>query len=160
MINITFPDKSVREYQKGVTGHEIARSIHPALAKDVLSITVNGELWDITRPIEEDAHILLHKWDDDDGKHAFWHSSAHLMAESIEALFPGTKFGIGPAIDQGFYYDIDLPDGRVLTDADLPLIEKKMKELASQKEVYDRRDVRKKKHWIISERRVMNISWN
>ncbi len=144
MINITFPDKSVREYQKGVSGYEIARSIHPGLAKDVLSITVNGELWDIMRPIEDDAHILLHKWDDEHGKHAFWHSSAHLMAESIEALFPGTKFGIGPAIDQGFYYDIDLPDGKILTDADLPEIEKKMKELASQKEVYSRRDVSKK----------------
>lgn len=144
MINITFPDKSVREYENGITGHEIARSIHPGLAKDVLSITVNGELWDIMRPIEQDAHILLHKWDNEHGKHAFWHSSAHLMAESIEALFPGTKFGIGPAIDQGFYYDIDLPDGRVLTDADLPMIEKKMKELASQKEIYTRRDVSKK----------------
>ena len=144
MINITFPDKSVREYEKGITGYEIARSIHHGLARDVLSITVNGELWDLTRPIEEDAHILLHKWDDEHGKHAFWHSSAHLMAESIEALFPGTKFGIGPAIDQGFYYDIDLPDGRVLTDADLPMIEKKMNELASQKEIYARRDVSKK----------------
>jgi threonyl-tRNA synthetase len=144
MINITFPDKSVREYIKGVTGQEIARSIHPGLAKDVLSITVNGELWDLMRPIEKDAHILLHKWDDAHGKHAFWHSSAHLMAESIEALFPGTKFGIGPAIDQGFYYDIDLPDGRVLTDADLPVIEKKMKELASHNERYNRREVSKK----------------
>ena len=143
MINITFPDKSVKEYQKGVTGHEIAKSIHPGLAKDVLSITVNGELWDIMRPIEQDAHILLHKWDNEHGKHAFWHSSAHLMAESIEELFPGTKFGIGPAIDQGFYYDIDLPDGRILTDADLPVIEKKMKELASQKEIYSRREVSK-----------------
>ncbi len=144
MINITFPDKSVREYQKGVTGYDIAKSIHPALAKDVLSITVNGELWDITRPIEKDAHILLHKWDDEHGKHAFWHSSAHLMAESIEALFPGTKFGIGPAIDQGFYYDIDLPDGKVLTETDMPNIEQKMKEIASHKEVYHRREVSKK----------------
>ncbi len=143
MINITFPDKSIREYEKGITGYEIARSIHHGLAKDVLSITVNGELWDIMRPIEQDAHILLHKWDDEHGKHAFWHSSAHLMAESIEALFPGTKFGIGPAIEQGFYYDIALPDGRVLTDADLPMIEKKMKELASQKEIYSRRKVSK-----------------
>ncbi len=143
MINITFPDKSVREYEKGITGYEIARSIHHGLAKDVLSITVNGELWDIMRPIEQDAHILLHKWDDEHGKHAFWHSSAHLMAESIEALFPGTKFGIGPAIEQGFYYDIALPDGKVLTDADLPMIEKKMKELASQKEIYSRRKVSK-----------------
>lgn len=143
-INIIFPDKTVKEYPVGITGYEIAKSIHPALAKDVLSVTVNGALWDIMRPIKEDAHILLHKWDDQDGRHAFWHSSAHLMAESIEALFPGTKFGIGPAIDQGFYYDIDLPDGKVLTDADLPVIEKKMKELASKKEVIKRREVSKK----------------
>ena len=143
-INIIFPDKTVKEYPVGITGYEIAKSIHPALAKDVLSVTVNGALWDIMRPIKEDAHILLHKWDDQDGRHAFWHSSAHLMAESIEALFPGTKFGIGPAIDQGFYYDIDLPDGKVLTDADLPVIEKKMKELASKNEVIKRREVSKK----------------
>jgi threonyl-tRNA synthetase len=144
MINITFPDKSVKEYPVGVTGYEIAKNIHPALAKEVLSVTVNGELRDITRPIEKDAHILLHKWDDEDGRHAFWHTSAHLMAESIEALFPGTKFGIGPAIDQGFYYDIDLPDDKVLTDADLPVIEKKMKDLAAKKEIVRRREVSKK----------------
>ncbi len=112
MISITFPDGSVRKFEEGVTGFEIADSISPRLAKEVLSITVNGELWDITRPIQEDASILLHKWDDPDGKHAYWHSSAHLMAEAIENLFPGTKFGIGPAIEQGFYYDIDLPGKR------------------------------------------------
>jgi threonyl-tRNA synthetase len=144
MINITFPDKSVKEFEKGVTGYDIAKSIHPALAREILSVSVNGELWDIMRPIQQDAHILLHKWEDEKGKHAFWHSSAHLMAESIEALYPGTKFGIGPPIDQGFYYDIDLPDGQMLTDADLPKIEQKMSELASQKEVYSRREVSKK----------------
>ncbi len=144
MINITFPDNSVRKYREGITGYEIAESISPGLAREVLSITVNGELCDLMRPIGEDAGILLHKWDDEDGKHAFWHSSAHLMAEAIETLYPGTKFGIGPAIEQGFYYDIDLPGGKVLTDADLPKIEHKMKELASRKEVYTRREVSKK----------------
>ncbi len=144
MVNITFPDKSVKEYRDGITGYEIAGSISPRLAKEVLSITVNGDLWDLTRPIREDASILLHKWEDEDGKHAFWHSSAHLMAEAIEILYPGTKFGIGPAIEQGFYYDIDLPVGIVLTDADLPVIEQKMKELAYSNEPYKRREVSKK----------------
>ncbi len=144
MVRITFPDNSTREFNKGVTGREIAESISPALAREVLSVSVNGELWDITRPIDEDASIVLHKWDDEDGRHAFWHSSAHLMAEAIEALYPGTKFGIGPAIEQGFYYDVDLPDGRVMTDADLPVIEKKMKELASLSSEYKRRNVSKK----------------
>ena len=97
MVNITFPDKSVKEFRDGITGYEIAESISPRLAKEVLSITVNGELWDLTRPIQKDAGIHLHKWEDEDGKHAFWHSSAHLMAEAIEILYPGTKFGIGPA---------------------------------------------------------------
>ncbi len=143
MISITFPDLSVKNFQEGTTGYEIARSISPGLAKEVLSVTVNGELWDLTRPIREDAKIHLHKWDDEDGKHAFWHSSAHLMAEAVEALYPGTKFGIGPAIEQGFYYDIDLPGGKALTDADLPKIEKKMKELASENHPYKRREVSK-----------------
>ncbi len=144
MISITFPDNSVKEFKEGVTGYEIAEDISTRLAQEVLSISVNGDLWDLTRPIREDARILLHKWDDEDGKHAFWHSSAHLMAEAIETLYPGTKFGIGPAIEQGFYYDIDLPGGKVLTDTDLPKIEKKMKELASRNQKYRRRDVSKK----------------
>ncbi len=144
MISITFPDNSVKEFREGVTGYEIAESISPRLAKEVLSITVNGELWDLSRPIRQSARILLHKWEDEDGKHAFWHSSAHLMAEAIEMLYPGTKFGIGPAIEQGFYYDIDLPGGKVLTDADLPKIEQKMKELAAKSEQYKRREVSKK----------------
>ncbi len=144
MISITFPDNSVKEFKEGITGYDIAESISPRLAKEVLSITVNGELWDLTRPIRDDADILLHKWDDEDGKHAFWHSSAHLMAEAIETLFPGTKFGIGPAIEQGFYYDVDLPGEKVLTDADLPKIEQKMKELAAATGEYKRREVSKK----------------
>lgn len=143
MIKITFPDNSVREYPKNVTGNEIAQSISPRLAKEVLSITVNDQLWDLTRPIQEDATIQLHKWEDDEGKHAFWHSSAHLLAEALQALFPGTKFGIGPAIENGFYYDVD-PGEAVITEADLPRIEKKMLELARNKSEYIRTEVPKK----------------
>jgi threonyl-tRNA synthetase len=133
----------MRKYEKGVTGHDIARSLSNSLAREVLSINVNGELWDIMRPIEEDASIKLNKWDDADGKHAFWHSSAHLMAEAIESLYPGTKFGIGPAIENGFYYDVDPGDEVVISDADLPKIEQKMKELASRKLAYERKEVSK-----------------
>ncbi|WP_439182620.1 threonine--tRNA ligase [Carboxylicivirga taeanensis] len=142
MIKITFPDQSVREFEAGVTGLEIAQSISPRLAKEVLSITVDDTLMDLTRPITTDASIKLHKWEDEEGKHAFWHSSAHLMAEAIEALYPGTKFGIGPTIENGFYYDIDTGD-KVIKDADLPKIEKKFKELASQKLEYIRSEVPK-----------------
>jgi threonyl-tRNA synthetase len=142
MIKITLPDQSVREYAKGITGIEIASDISSRLAKEVLAITVNDQLYDLHRPIDEDANIKLHKWDDAEGKHAFWHSSAHLLAEALEVLYPGIKFGIGPAIENGFYYDVD-PGDRVLTDADLPKIEKKMVELARQKNDYRRRDVPK-----------------
>ena len=107
MIKITFPDGSVKEYNEGITSLEVAEQISPRLAKEVLSASVNGEVLDLTRPINSDSKLVLHKWDDEEGKHAFWHSSAHLMAEAIEALWPGTKFGIGPAIENGFYYDID-----------------------------------------------------
>jgi len=144
MINITLPDGSVKKFEEGVTGFDIAQSISPGLARQVLSVTVNDEIWDLNRPIESDAFIKLHKWDDDEGKHAFWHSSAHLMAEAIEKLYPGTKFGIGPAIENGFYYDIDPGDDVQISEADLPKIEKKMKELASGKEEYVRKDVTKK----------------
>ncbi len=145
MIKITFPDNSVREFEDGVTGYEIAKSISSRLAKEVLSITVNGELWDVTRPINTDASIKLHKWEDEEGKHAFWHSSAHLMAEALQELYPGVKFGIGPAIENGFYYDIDLGEEKQITDADFVKIEKKMQELASQKNRYNREDVSKDK---------------
>jgi len=144
MINITFPDGSVREYESGVTGMDIARSLSNSLAREVLSINVNDDLWDLTRPITENAAIKLNKWDEEDGKLAFWHSSAHLMAEAIESLYPGTKFGIGPAIENGFYYDVDPGDEVVITDGDLSKIEKKMKELASQKHCYHRKEVSKK----------------
>ncbi|MDY6799584.1 MAG: threonine--tRNA ligase [Bacteroidota bacterium] len=143
MIKITLPDNSVHEYKKGITGYEIAKDISPRLAKEVLSITVNDELWDLQRPITSDAKIKLHKWEDEEGKHAFWHSSAHLLAEALESLYPGIKFGIGPSIDNGFYYDVDLGDDRIITDADFPKIEKKMKELAQQKNDYRRREVSK-----------------
>lgn len=142
MINITLPDNSVREYPDGVTGYEIAESISPRLAKEVLSITVNDQIWDLTRPIKENASIRLHKWDDDEGKFAFWHSSAHLLAEALQALYPDTKFGIGPAIENGFYYDVDTGDA-VITEADLPIIEKKMLELAREKNEYIRSEVPK-----------------
>jgi threonyl-tRNA synthetase len=144
MIKITLPDQSVREYPKGVTGYEIAKSISPMLAKDVLSITVNDQLFDLSRSIDTDASIKLHKWDDDEGKYAFWHSSAHLMAEALQELYPGTKFGIGPAIENGFYYDVEPGDGAMISETELPAIEKKMLELARQKNDYNRKEVSKK----------------
>ena len=142
MIKITFPDKNVREFQEGVTGYDIASSLSNSLAKEVLAITVNGEVWDITRPITKDSTIKLHKWDDAEGKHAFWHSSAHLMAEALEAIYPGVKFGIGPAIENGFYYDVDL-GGTSISDADLSKVEAKMKELVQTKNPYLRSEVSK-----------------
>ena len=143
MIVITFPDGYKQEFPEGITGLDIARSIHPALAKKALAISVNGETWDLTRPIQQDAEIRIFTWDDEEGKHAFWHSSAHLMAEALESLYPGIKFGIGPAIDHGFYYDVDPGEGVVITEADLPRIEQKMKELARQKNTYQRKVVSK-----------------
>ncbi|MDD3196020.1 MAG: threonine--tRNA ligase [Paludibacter sp.] len=142
MIKITFPDNSVREFNPGVTGFQVAESISPRLAQDVLSVTVNDQLWDLTRPILTDASIKLHKWDDEEGKHAFWHSSAHLMAEALQELYPGIKFGIGPAIETGFYYDVD-PGTAVIKEADLPVIEAKMVELAARKVAYNRQDISK-----------------
>jgi len=144
MINITFPDQSIRKYNNGITGLEIAKSISNGLARDVTAISVNGELWDLSRAITKNASIKLYKFDDPEGKLAFWHSSAHLMAEAIEQLYPGTKFGIGPAIENGFYYDVDLPDGYQVSDNDLPEIESKMKELAAKNLEYTRREVSKK----------------
>ena len=144
MIKITLPDNSVMEFEEGVSGYDIAKSISPKLAKEVLSVNVNGEVWDLHRPIHQDAKIKLNKWEDEEGKHAFWHSSAHLMAEALEKLYPGIKLGIGPSIENGFYYDVD-PGDRTITDAELPKIEKKMKELASQKEEFVREEVSKEK---------------
>ncbi len=143
MIKITLPDTSVREYESGVTGLQIAISISNRLAKEVLAITVDGEVWDISRPITSDASIKLHTWDDREGKETFWHSSAHLMAEAIESFYPGTKFGIGPTVDTGFYYDVDLPEGKQLSENDLEKIEKKIIELAREKNSIVRSEISK-----------------
>ena len=142
MINITFPDNSVKQFESGVTPLQIAESISPRLAADVLAVSVNDEEWDLTRPIAEDASVKLFKWDDPEGKHAFWHSSAHLLAEALQELYPGVKFGIGPAVENGFYYDID-PGEHTITSADFPKIEKKMLELARQKQEIKRADISK-----------------
>ncbi len=142
MINITFPDGAVKTYPPGATGMDIAKSISDGLARNVLAVKVNGEVQDAQRPIEEDASIELLTWDAPEGKKTFWHSSAHLMAEALESLFPDVKFGIGPPIDQGFYYDIDTGNYKISVD-DLPKIEKKMKDLASQKNTYERSEVSK-----------------
>lgn len=144
MIEITFPDGNSKEYKKGITAVEIAEQISPRLAKEVLAATVNGEPYDLNREITADGSIVLHKWEDDMGKHAFWHSSAHLMAGALEALYPGIKFGIGPAIENGFYYDVDPGENRIITDSDLPAIENKMKEMASQNLTYSRKQISKK----------------
>lgn len=142
MIKITFPDGNIREYNEGITAMEIARSISEGLARKVLSAEINGEIWDASRPINTDATIKLLSWDDAGGKSTYWHSSAHLMAEALEALYPGVKLGIGPAIENGFYYDVDL-GGRLLTAEDLPAIENKMKELSKANAEYIRKDVSK-----------------
>lgn len=144
MIKITFPDNSVRSYEKGVTGLQIAESISSRLAREVLAASVNGETWDLTRPIHEDATVHLLKWEDDEGKHAYWHSSAHLMAEALQELYPGIKFGIGPAIENGFYYDVDPGEGVAIKDSDFPIIEAKMRELIAAKESIQRESISKK----------------
>jgi threonyl-tRNA synthetase len=143
MIKITFPDASVREYEKGITGLEIAQSISRRLAQDALAVSVNGETWDLTRPIENDSEVNILTWDDAEGKHAYWHSSAHLMAEALQELYPGIKFGIGPAIENGFYYDVDPGEGVSIKEADFPVIEKKMMELIAAKEDIIRKSISK-----------------
>ena len=143
MIKITFPDNSVREYAKGTTAMQIAESISSRLAQEVLAASVNGEVWDLSRPINDDATVKLLKWEDEEGKHAFWHSSAHLMAEALQELYPGIKFGIGPAIENGFYYDVMPPQGVVIREADFAQIEKKMIEVAQRKEAVVRQEISK-----------------
>jgi threonyl-tRNA synthetase len=142
MINITFPDGAVRQYEKGVSALDIAKSISEGLARKILAANVNGQVWDATRPINEDATLNLLSWNDKDGKSTFWHSSAHLMAEAVEATFPGVKFWVGPAIDHGFYYDMDLGDKKI-NEEDLAKLEKKMNELAKQNNVYTRKEISK-----------------
>ena len=143
MIKITFPDNSVKEFAEESTPMDIAKALSNSLAKEILSATFNGSPWDLTRPVTGDGTLVFHKWDDDEGKHTFRHSAAHLMAEALEQLYPGTKFGIGPALENGFYYDVELPDGKVITDEDFPAIEKKMMEIARQNNPYIRKEVSK-----------------
>lgn len=142
-MKITFPDNSVREYEKGTTAYQIAESISPRLAAEVLVASVNGNIYDLNRPIDEDSTIKLHKWDEPEAKHAFWHTSSHLMAEALQELYPGVKFGIGPAIENGFYYDVELPAGVVIKEGDLEKVEKKMYELAARKETLKRASISK-----------------
>ncbi|OFO54334.1 threonine--tRNA ligase [Porphyromonas sp. HMSC077F02] len=143
MITITLPDGSKKEYESGVTALQVAEDISPRLAKEVLAATVNDKIVDLTRPIETDASLKLHKWEDDEAKHAFWHTSAHLMAEALQELYPGIKFGIGPAIENGFYYDVDPGEGVQIKESDLPAIEAKMRELVSRKETLVRKSISK-----------------
>lgn len=143
MVKIKFPDGNVKEFESGVTGMDIAKSISHKLAKEVLSISVNGVTWDLMRGITTDSEIKLYTWDDEEGRHAFWHSSAHLMAEALQAIYPNIKFGIGPAIENGFYYDVDSGEGVAIQEKDLVEIEKKMLELARKNEEYCRIDVSK-----------------
>src|SRR5690554_2063288 len=141
-INITLPDGTVKQYERGITGLQIALSISEGLARNVLAAKVNGEVWDATRPIRHDAAVQLLTWNDQDGKSTFWHSSAHLLAEALEALYPGVKLGIGPAIETGFYYDVDFGE-KSLDGAELEAIEAKMAELAKQKSAYVRKEISK-----------------
>ena len=142
MIKIRFPDGAERQYEAGVSALDIAKSISEGLARKVLAASVNGQVWDATRPIMTDSSLKLHTWDDAEGKNTFWHSSAHLMAEAVEALYPGVKFWVGPALDKGFYYDIDL-GGQHISEEDLVAIEKKMNELAKQNNAYQRKEISK-----------------
>jgi len=142
MIKITFPDGAVREYAPGTSALDIAKSISEGLARKIIAANVNGQVWDATRPITTDASLKLLTWDDADGKNTFWHSSAHLMAEAVESLFPGVKFWVGPAVEKGFYYDMDLGD-RKISEEDLAAIEKKMNELAKKNSQYIRKEVPK-----------------
>ena len=143
MVKITFPDGSVREYEQGVTGLQIAESISPALARNVVSCGVNGETVELNRPINEDATIALYRFEDEEGKHTFWHTSAHLLAEALKELYPGIQFGFGPAVENGFFYDVMPKEGDVISENDFPKIEAKMKELAKKNEAVVRRDVSK-----------------
>src|SRR6267154_6435587 len=142
-VKITLPDGSVKEFQEGIKGMEIAQSISEGLARNALAIEVNGEIWDLSRPITKDSSIKIFTWNDKGGKYAFWHSSAHVLAEALEALYPGVKFGIGPPIENGFYYDVDLGD-KAFGEDDLAPVEKKMVELAKLNNTFVRTEVPKK----------------
>src|SRR5439155_11899685 len=141
-IKITFPDGAVREYPYGSTALDIAKSISEGLARKVLAASVNGQIWDATRPIPADSTLKLLTWDDNEGKSTFWHSSAHLMAEAIESIYPGVKFWVGPPLEKGFYYDFD-PGNNVITEEDLKKLEVKMAELARQNNTFIRKEISK-----------------
>ncbi len=143
MVKITFPDNSVKEFADNSTPLDIAKALSNSLAKEVLSATFNGQPWDATRPITQDGTLVFHKWDDEEGRHTFRHSAAHVMAEALERLYPGTKFGIGPALENGFYYDVELPDGKVITDEDFAAIEKTMMEIARENKPFERKEISK-----------------
>ena len=143
MVKITFPDGSVREYEQGVTGLQIAESISPALARNVVSCGVNGETVELNRPINEDANVELYKFEDEQGKHTFWHTSAHLLAEALQELYPGIQFGFGPAVESGFFYDVMPAEGQVISENDFAKIEAKMLELAKKNEPVVRKEVAK-----------------
>ena len=143
VVKISFPDGSVREYEQGVTGYQIAESISPALARNVVSCAVNGETTELNRPILADAKIELFKFEDEQGKHTFWHTSAHLLAEALKELYPGIQFGFGPAVENGFFYDVMPKEGDVISENDFPKIEAKMMELARKDEAVVRREVSK-----------------
>ncbi|MDT8401104.1 MAG: threonine--tRNA ligase [Bacteroidales bacterium] len=143
MINIRFPDNSVKEFREGVSSMEIAESISPALARQVYAASVNGEVRGLTRPVDRDSTIIFHKWEDKEAQHTFWHTSAHLLASALEELYPGIKFGIGPAIENGFYYDVDPGEGVVISESDLPAIEARIKELAREKRKVERIEISK-----------------
>ena len=143
MVKITFPDGSIREYEQGVTGLQIAESISPALARNVVSCGVNGETVELNRPINEDATVELYKFEDEEGKHTFWHTSAHLLAEALQELYPGIQFGFGPAVENGFFYDVMPPKGTIISENDFPKIEEKMRELAKKDEPVVRKEVSK-----------------
>lgn len=143
MIKVTFPDGSVREFEDGITGLQIAERLSAQLAREVLACSVNGNIVELNRPLTEDCTLKLLKWEDEEGKHAFWHTSAHLMAEAMQELWPGTQFGIGPAIEKGFYYDVMPPEGVTITEADFAKIENKMHELVQKKEPLVRKSISK-----------------
>ena len=143
MIKITFPDGSIREYENGTTGMQIAESISPALARNIIACGVNGETTEVNRPIECDARIELYKFDDEQGKHSFWHTSAHLLAEALQELYPGIQFGFGPAVENGFFYDVMLPNGEMIKEGDFKKIEDKMLELARKDEAVVRKEISK-----------------
>ena len=157
MINITFPDGNIKQFENGITPIEIAKSISQGLARNTIVAKINNEMWDLNRPIINDAKISLYSWNEKEGKKCFWHSTAHIMAEALQELYPNIKFGIGPAIDNGFYYDVDL-ENKVLSSDDLPKIEQKMLEITKTNVTFKRKKFQKKMHHFISSKKKIIIN--